>query len=250
VHCESYLKHLLLISSFVFICQASFGQDKEFEPTLIDFPNLNPDTLSKYEALSKEYDQIVEDEIPYDSLTAEQLLLMSYEMIHAAGPYFTGELGCSWYCAGGPSRLLATTMLDSTTKNSYKAENAHDFDLRTAWIEGKKDYGIDEQIDVEFELSPNLKVTHVIIYNGYSKSLTAWNDNSRVKTLGVYVNSSFLGKFQMVDTYLGQRFDIGSLAGDGTDKLKLTFRILDVYQGDKYSDTAISEINFDGTGDH
>ncbi len=171
-------------------------------------------------------------------------------MFYAAGPYSTGELGCSWYCATGPTGLNSTSELDSTKLTSYKPKNAHDFDLRTAWIEGKPDYGIGEEIGIDFKLTSNLKVTHLEIYNGYCKSEKAWKDNSRVKTFAIYVNENFLGNIELKDTYKKQRFEIGSFGGDSKQKLNITLRIIEVYQGNKYMDTAISEINFDGTGDH
>ena len=131
-----------------------------------------------------------------------------------------------------------------------KPKNAHDFDLRTAWIEGKPDYGIGEEISIEFELSANLKVTHIDIFNGYCKSEKVWKDNSRVKVFTLYVHDEILAYLNLSDTYKKQRFDIGSLGGDAEGELTLVLRIIEVYKGDKFMDTAVSEINFDGTGDH
>jgi len=231
-------------------CLIAVGQIRQLEPSIFNYPDLDPDTLSKYQALSDEYNQIIDEKIPYDSLTAQQKTLFEDELLHSEGPYFTGELGCSWYCATGPSRLTSTSQLDSTQIIHYKPENAHDFDLRTAWVEGREDYGIGEEIEIEFKLSSNLKVTHIDIFNGYSKSLKAWKENSRVKVFSLYINGNLFGHLNLEDTYKGQRFDLGSLGGDEKEKLILTLRIIEVYKGDKHMDTAISEINFDGTGDH
>jgi hypothetical protein len=247
---KTNLKKTISILIAFLTCSISVGQIRQLEPTIFNYPNLNPDTLSKYQALSDEFNRIIDEKIPYDSLNDKQKILFEDELFYSTGPYFTGELGCSWYCATGPSSLVSTSQLDSTKVNTYKPENAHDFDLRTAWIEGRPDYGIGEEIKIEFRLSSNLKVTHIDIFNGYSKSEKAWKENSRVKVFSLYANGTLLGYLNLEDTYKGQRFDLGSLGGDKNEKLVLTLRIIEVYPGDKYMDTAISEINFDGTGDH
>jgi hypothetical protein len=183
-------------------------------------------------------------------LTDEQRILFENELLYETGPYFTGELGCSWYCAAGPSKITSTSQLNSSKTNNYKPENIHDFDLRTAWVEGKSNYGVGEEIIIEFKLFPNLKVTHIDIFNGYSKNEKTWKENSRVKVFSLFVNNALLGHLNLEDTYKKQRFDIGSLGGDKDGKLILTLQIIEIYKGEKYMDTAISEINFDGTGDH
>jgi hypothetical protein len=64
------------------------------------------------------------------------------------------------------------------------------------------------------------------------------------------VNAQFFRNLNLVDSYLRQRFDIGSFGGNVEYKLKITLRIIEVYKGDQYLDTAVSENNFDGLGDH
>ena len=244
------MKTIIFLLITLLTSSIAVGQIQQFEPSIFNYPNLNPDTLSKYQALSDEYNRIIDEEIPYDSLDSQQKILFEDELFYSSGPYFTGELGCSWYCATGPSSLNSTSQLDSNQTINYKPKNAHDFDLRTAWIEGREDYGIGEEIEIEFKLYSNLKVTHIDIFNGYSKSEKAWKENSRVKVFSLHINDKLFGYLNLEDTYKGQRFDLGSLGGDENEKLVLTLRIIEVYKGDKYMDTAISEINFDGTGDH
>jgi len=244
------MKQLSTILTFLLFSSTLLGQIKVFEPEISDFPNLNADSIKKFEELCKEYHNIVDKDIPFDSLSNRQKLLLEDELLYEAGPYFTGTMGCSWYCATGPKELTATSELDSNKTSNYKADNSHDFDLRTAWVEGKPDYGIGEEIKIEFKLFADLKVTHVEIYNGYCKNEKSWKENSRVKTLALYTNGQFLGNLSLANLYQRQRFKIGSFGGDKDGKLILTFKIIEVYKGEKYMDTAISEINFDGTGDH
>lgn len=244
------MRQTLFLSLSLLFCMPLWSQDRQFEPEISPGPNLNPEYLQKQEALAKEYRRLVKAEIPYESMTAEQKKLMENELFYEAGPYSTETLGCSWYCATGPSGFDASSELPASRVSSYSSENLHDYDLRTAWVEGKEDYGIGEEIQVSFKLEANLKVTHIDIYNGYCKSESAWKANSRVKTFALYANGKYLGDLNLADTYKKQRFEVGSFGGKEQPDVTFSLKILDVYKGTKYKDTAISEINFDGTGDH
>ncbi|MCS6928206.1 MAG: Hint domain-containing protein [Saprospiraceae bacterium] len=156
--------------------------------------------------------------------------------------------GCSWYCGGGPDSIFASSTLPPTRRFNYEASNAHDFSLRTAWIEGVADYGIGESITFRFpKQSP--PVTKVEIFNGYMKSEKAWKDNSRVKQLKVYINKKLSFVLNLKDVLSKQIFQLDTLQGTDED-LFLTFEITEVYKGDKYDDVAIAEIEFDGIGVH
>lgn len=159
--------------------------------------------------------------------------------------------GCSWYCGGGPDSISSSSTLPPNKKLNYKAGNAHDFSLRTAWVEGVEGYGIGEGITYRFaQQSP--PVTKVEIYNGYMKSDKTWQENSRVKQLKLYVNGKPYALLNLKDIKSKQIFDIVTDEGlQGVDNdLYLKFEITDVYKGDKYEDVSIAEIEFDGTGVH
>ena len=223
---------------------------KIIKPRLLKNPNNHPDSLAKQEARHDEYQRILQKGTPYDSLSESQRVLFDAEPPQEPNPSYTGPIGCSWYCAAYPKTISATSSLDGSDIINYQPENLHDFDLQTAWVEGMDEHGVGEEITIEFELPPNLKLTHVEIYNGYLKSEETWKNNSRVKMLSFYANDDFVGFMELADSQLMQRFDIGEVGSDDSGNLLLTFHILEVYEGDKYMDTAISEINFDGLGDH
>ena len=65
------------------------------------------------------------------------------------------------------------------------------------------------------------------------------------------MNGTPYGILQLDDSRDDQVFEIGTLGHNknGTD-LILRFEILEVYKGDKYNDTAITEIYFDGIDVH
>lgn len=83
------------------------------------------------------------------------------------------------------------------------------------------------------------------------KSEAAWKNNNRVKKLKMSVNGKPFGIFNLEDSKSDQSFEVGKLGhnANGTD-LVLKFEILEVYKGDKYNNTSITEIYFDGIDVH
>ena len=65
----------------------------------------------------------------------------------------------------------------------------------------------------------------------------------------MYVNDKAIAILNLEDVKSLQRFQIGTHQSK-KGNLYLKFEIIDVYKGSKYDDTAISELNFDGTGVH
>ncbi len=165
--------------------------------------------------------------------------------------------GCSWYCGGGVSSLSSSSELEENNGITYSAKNAHDFDKNTAWIEGKDDYGIGEFIEYTFDYqktekySGNLGINRFLIANGYKKSLKTWKNNSRVKQLKVYLNDKLHSIINLLDSFEIQTIEIGeTIMFQKNTITKLKFEITEVYEGDKYADTAISLLMFDGIGVH
>jgi hypothetical protein len=135
-------------------------------------------------------------------------------------------------------------------KNTYAAGNIHDFTLKTAWAEGTTGSGVGEYIEFTFD-SKSPRVTSAIVWNGYQKTMSTWRENSRVKTLRLYINGRASYDLALADTAGPQVFKLGTLGHrpDGKDLL-LRFEIKAIYPGSRYSDAAISEINFDGLDVH
>ncbi|MCD7971785.1 MAG: Hint domain-containing protein [Candidatus Azobacteroides sp.] len=155
--------------------------------------------------------------------------------------------GCSWYC-GAHYRMEASSTLASSGKNTYGVDNLWDDDVRTAWVEGVKGYGVGEYITFAFpEGSP--RATECQIVTGYSKDEKTWKNNSRVKTLSIYEDDNLISIVHLKDTRAIQTFP---LINHRRDKRAMTlkFVITDIYKGDKYEDTAISELVFDGEDVH
>jgi hypothetical protein len=159
-----------------------------------------------------------------------------------------GAEGCSWYCGGGPDTVYASSFLSSNGQFTYRPDNAHDFSLRTAWVEGVPGAGIGQRLSFRFARQ-GPPVTHVELYNGYMKSEKAWRDNARIRQLRLLINGRPYALLNLRDTTAVQRFAIGSHQGVKRD-LVLTFEIAAVYPGARYDDTALADVIFDGTGVH
>lgn len=163
-------------------------------------------------------------------------------------------LGDSWYDAGKEDIQSASSELASNKGITYGANNAHDLNYKTAWVEGVKGYGIGESLTYKFP-PQTARVTDIIIVNGYVKSLKSWKENSRVKKIKMYLNDTPIAILNLEDSRQKQTFTfepMGVSERDDYDELRkkpwwsITFEIMDVYKGDKYDDTVITEIYLNG----
>lgn len=159
--------------------------------------------------------------------------------------------GCSWYCGGVVDTIVASQCHYPESGKTYEAENAHDFNHETAWV--TKGNGCGESITFTFpEGCP--RVNSVAIVNGYAANNRLWKANSRVKTLSVYYNDKLYCTLNLQDKRALQRFDLDILGYPPNTKYskpwKLKFVIKEIYRGNKYEDTAISEFVYDGIDVH
>lgn len=134
-------------------------------------------------------------------------------------------------------------------EHEYGSKSISDLNYKTAWVEGVKGYGIGEYTIFEFQPGP--RINEVIIANGYIKDKKTWKNNSRVKQLKMYLNNELFAILNLQDVYAEQSFKV-PVIGTKNDLnktisgIKIKFEISAVYKGDKYDDTAITEIYFDG----
>lgn len=196
------------------------------------------DTYSKIETVGFDYEKLSK---------RDKALIDSLEMGY--GPMTLGP-GCSWYCGGQMTKVTSDSHLNNQGANNYKPENIHDIDLFTAWIPDTIGGVIGKKINFHFEpLSP--RVSKIIVYNGYIKNYELFKSNSRVKTFRLLVNDKPYALLELSDTTASQTFTITPQQSKKKNiDLILTFEIVDVYKGTKYSDVAVSEINFDGLDVH
>jgi hypothetical protein len=164
--------------------------------------------------------------------------------------------GCSWYCGGYVKKITASSEMAPDDKKTYKAENAHDFDKDTAWIPQKGDYGIGQYLSYEFnfdkekDYNGRLGVTKILLANGYKKSRILWEANSRVKKIRMYVNGIPYRDLMLLDSFEIQIIEIGKIMFPPSKTTTIKFEIIEVYPGNKFKETAISELVFEGVGVH
>jgi len=227
---------------FIFVCACSFAQEKVLKPTkLTPIPEVN---LIKCEQLS---DKKNKDYSKYEAMSPEDKALVDLgEEDSVLGHFYSAA--CSWYCGGEISNVSSSSALSA----QYKGENAHDFSILSVWAEGVPGNGEGEYLVYTFPGSCP-RITTVEILNGYTKTEKAWLDNGRVKRLRMYYNGKPYAILELEDTRKLQSFDVGILGffnDSSAPDWTLKFEILEVYPGDRYADTVITELFFDGIDVH
>ena len=225
---------------FLFLCLGTinlYAQVPELEPTsVVDTPYTDLQVCDRvamkaYEALSD----------------VEFALLCFVEEDPVLSHFYSGN--CSWYCGGQIDSVTASSALGE----KYAAEKAHDFSIVTAWVEGVEGNGEGEYIKYAFP-GTCPRITTVLIHNGYVKNWDVWRDNGRVKKLLMYYNDKPYVVLNLKNTMHLQRFEVGILGheerSEASPAWSIKFEILEVYPGEKYEDTAITEIYFDGIDVH
>jgi hypothetical protein len=239
----------------------TFGQSiKNLKPTLGYLVDKSPEGETEFFRNQKECSDLWKKQNAGSNLTEEEKKKLEENCMEDAPESYYDILGvgCSWYCGGGQDTQTASSELKQLKEINYFASNAHDLNYKTAWIEGAAGYGIGESLTYHFP-PENPRITKIIVVNGYVKSKKTWTENSRVKTLKMYLNDKPFAILNLEDTRREQEFQFDPIGnGDRADwkKLKsltpwtIKFEIVDIYKGDKFDDTAITEIYFDGIDVH
>ena len=155
----------------------------------------------------------------------------------------------------------------SSIKDRYYGENVIDGDINTAWVEegfamdeqdesDSSEKGIGEWIKIYIiaqvfnsDTDPSMPIHYlqsmhlsgIKIINGYAKSEEIYKANNRVKTVEVILTDGSSYIFDLKDDTLDfQTLDFGK----EVETRDVTIKILDIYEGTKYNDTCISEVQF------
>ena len=237
------LPFLLLISISLVNAQnietlkPKLGSENNYSKAAFDYWKKATDLLSQIDNLKNE---IHYSEINLNNKKAIDSLEMGY------GPS-TKVVGCSYYCSGGPYKIVSSSLLKDNQNCSE--QNIHDFDLFTGWIP-KSENGIGESISFHFKGEAS-RINAIVIYNGNIKTKELWKNNSRAKKVKLKIDNKTIAILELKDTTASQRFEIEPIQATTDDQdLVLTLEILEAYRGAKYTALVISEINFDGIDDH
>ncbi len=251
----NYFRKYLGILLFFFLGSSCLAQLKTLSPSKVTPLHFS---VEEENAFNRVMEKLASG-VPQENLHPNEIALFTKSYGEIENYWDLVSNACSWYCGGMPLKVAASSSLRSNGALTYSAQNAHDFNAKTAWVEGVPGYGIGEYLEYTFEVgSP--RITEIMIINGYIKSKSAWEDNSRVKKMKVYINNNPKYIFELQDKRSIQTFSVTPIGyrsgGVDIDNLKrkkqytIKFEILEVYKGLKYDDVVISDLYFDGMDVH
>lgn len=163
-----------------------------------------------------------------------------------------------------PYKIKASSTLENN--QIYSANNLYDNSFKTVWSEGNKGYGVNEYFEYYLNnkklydinnqnngfTENNGKMTiinEVRLFNGYVKSKKLYKENSRIKKIKMYVDNKPWAVLEVADTTSQQIFkipEINYLKIKNTNNydadLIIKFEIKEVYPGEKYKDTCLTEL--------
>lgn len=178
-----------------------------------------------------------------DTLRAEIVSLSdeSYEAVFGAGS--ACDLGCAigW-------RYETTSHLPAQDSNRYTADLLGDANPHTAWVEGAHGVGIGQAVIIHFQPADVIDVPFygLAVQNGYAKDGAMWRANGRVHHLALRHGEEVVFIIELIDTMEPQRVAWPAewviISGGET----VTLEIRSVYPGERYTDTALSNLNLFG----
>ena len=128
----------------------------------------------------------------------------------------------------------------------YHPNYAMDGDPASAWNEGAETSGAGEWLRVPITKQEGLTALTLRIMNGYQKSEALFQANTRAKTIQVTLLPGGQTRSLTLEDKLGwQELTIQDLKADVVEAIEL--KIVDVYEGGKYKDLCISEIELFAT---
>lgn len=174
---------------------------------------------------------------------------------------------------GDPWLLSASPCMHCTECDTFQLDNIIDGDRTTAWISAAEDSQDSEYICVRSALSPDPEIDEffyftdlygdeeriprelfcvatLYICNGWQKNPGTWREYSRIKRILVWNNDSMYCVIELEDTMCPQIVDILGFEIHNPEHWQfempyggsLKLEIIDVYPGDKYLNTGLSEL--------
>ncbi|PIP04289.1 MAG: hypothetical protein COT24_03870 [Candidatus Kerfeldbacteria bacterium CG08_land_8_20_14_0_20_40_16] len=124
----------------------------------------------------------------------------------------------------------------SNTGFDYSPSQVLDQDFSTAWTEGVNGYGVGEWIKMEFPGTAEINTIGIV--PGYARDEEIYNENDRVADLELEFSGGSKITRTLADQYGMQFIEFPTV---GTTYIKLTIK--GVYDGSKYQDAAIAELD-------
>lgn len=144
------------------------------------------------------------------------------------------DLGATQYVDN--LRYCVSSVLAPQGRNTYGPQNLFDWDRTTAWCEGVSGAGVGETLSVYIEGGGPFR--RFFIMNGYQKSEAVFLDNARPRTIEVSTDTGLTFRTTLPD---GRQEMMVQMPAVGIYRA-LHVRIVDVYKGQKYEDTCMTEL--------
>lgn len=132
--------------------------------------------------------------------------------------------------------VYATSVLEATDEYEYEPQCVLDGDSSTAWCEGVNGAGLGESITIE--LDEKCVLTGMGILNGYQKNEDIYYKNSRPAKVSIMFSDSDVETIALADE---RGWDYINFSKQHVSSY-VQITIENVYVGNKYDDTCISEI--------
>lgn len=136
------------------------------------------------------------------------------------------------------SSQLKEETIGNITHN-YSPSKVIDNDLSTCWCEGKDDYGVDEELTIELDNTYSLN--EITLWNGLCTSEDLYRKNSRVRRIVLTFSDGNSFEYECKDGWDNRKNVI--VLSEKIETSFITIKIIDIYEGEKYKDTCISEIS-------
>lgn len=162
--------------------------------------------------------------------------------------------GCGWWCTVEDAKwdVTASSTLQGKQHLNYLADNIYDSSRHNSWVEGVDGAGIGEYLELSQQYlcyegdSDGGRLGEICVVTGYADTKKLWQENNRVKTLLMYMDNKPYAYLELKDTIQPQYFNVWEDNGYQlipSQEINLKFEIVDVYEGTKYDDTAITFLN-------
>ena len=131
----------------------------------------------------------------------------------------------------------ATTFLVSNSGNTYPVEYSYDGDITSSWQDGTEGYGEGESLSYWFKEPVKLK--YICIYPGSGENEDKFYQNGRPREISFLLDGLNYNLI-LADTPVFQMIEVsGDLTCDWASLI-----LTSVYEGSKYQDTCLAEIEF------
>jgi hypothetical protein len=131
--------------------------------------------------------------------------------------------------------ICVSSVLKPQSDYNYGPQNLFDDNPATAWVEGVAGHGEGQMVVIEFD--QEITVSKIEVMNGYNKNASIFRKNGPVADIRVTTSQDEQYEFHLSDKEGWQ-----SLNGPVKPVRWIALNIVSVYPGEKYEDTALSEL--------